>query len=283
MIQSRARARVVVLVLLAWLVSHSAWAQDATRTPAALFAEASRKFDEGAATIAADRARGVALLDESVALFERVLRDAGLENGRVYYNIANARMLQGDTGRAVLNYRRAQRLMPADQAIAGALEGARRRVQGRVEPQGNERAGQLLLAWHYAFSPGVRFAGLALCSALFWGLALARLARAVPRGAWWGAGVAALVGGVLLGSLIASERAFQRSAEAVIVAPSVVGRKGPDESGYQPAFTDALHAGLEVTIVEARPGWRLVRLADGREAWLPEDALEAVATLARAG
>ncbi len=60
------------------------------------------------------------------------------------------------------------------------------------------------------------------------------------------------------------------------MAEQVVGRKGPDPVGYEPSFRAPLHAGVELSIVEERPGWYLVRLRDDRETWLPASAIERV-------
>lgn len=241
-----------------------------------LFEEANAKFDEGARLINTDRSAGIALLDESSAMFERVTDEGGVENGRIYYNIGNARMLRGDTGGAVLNYRRAQRLMPGDAEIRAALESARRRVEGRTESSGAQRAERLLLAWHYRLAPGTRFGLLAACSLAFWAVVLARTWRIGPRALWWVGGVAGALGLAMLGSLLVSERADARSADAVVMTSGVVGRKGPDESAYQPSFNERLGAGVEVTVLERRLGWALVRLEDGRDTWVPERVIEPV-------
>lgn len=267
--------------MIAALLAFGALAQGASGALTAperlrLFEEANATFDEGARVIASDRQAGIGLLDESVAMFERVIDEGGIENGRIYYNIGNARALQGDTGGAVLNYRRALRLMPGDATIERALESARRRVEGRVEAPGSERAERLLLAWHYRLAPGTRFGLLAVCSLVFWGVALARTWRVGPRSLWWLGGFAGAMGLAMLGSLVASDRAVTTSGDAVVMTSGVVGRKGPDDAAYQPSFNERLHAGTEVSVVERRLGWALVRLADGRETWLPERTIEPV-------
>jgi len=241
-----------------------------------LFEEANAAFDEGARLIATDRAAGIERLDESSAMFQRVIDEGGIENGRLYYNIGNARMLRGDTGGAVLNYRRALRLMPGDAEIERALDSARRRVEGRAEAGDAERAERLLLAWHHRLAPGTRFGLLAVCSLVFWSVALARTWRLGSRSLWWVGGAAGALGLAILASLIAGERAQEHSMDAVVMTSGVVGRKGPDESAYQPSFNERLSAGFEVTVLERRLGWALVRLADGRETWLPERTMEFV-------
>jgi len=150
-------------------------------------------------------------------------------------------------------------------------------VRTRIEREPGERAAELLLFWHYEVPARIRFWTLVVASGVFWTLLAVRTAG-VLRGAWlwWGAGACALIGASMAGSLFVGERVGQEHREGVVVSGTVVGRKGPGETPYQPSFTRPLHAGVEFTVVEDRPGWSLVRLPDGRETWLPSGSFEII-------
>lgn len=66
------------------------------------------------------------------------------------------------------------------------------------------------------------------------------------------------------------------NVSAVVIAPEVIGRNGPDAGAYEATFSAPIQAGVEATILETRSEWVRVRLADGRTTWLPTDAVEVV-------
>ncbi len=242
-----------------------------------VFQEAEREFQEGAALLRDDRESAVERFDGAIAGYRRLIEEGGFQSGALHYNIANAYLLSGDVGRAVLGYRRAERLMPGNENIAANLSQARQRVRTRIEREPGERVAELFLFWHYELPARMRFGVLAFASCVFWTLLLVRTVGVV-RGApaWWGAGVAGVVGVSMALSLAVEQRASLVQDEGVVVAGAVVGRKGPAESTYQPSFTQPLHAGVEFTVVEQRVGWALVRLGDGRETWLPAGSFELI-------
>ena len=86
--------------------------------------------------------------------------------------------------------------------------------------------------------------------------------------------IAMILSGVLMLGLVtsvileANRQAHTRSG--VITATEVVARQG-DGPNYPPSFKDPLHAGTEFRLLEQRPGWLHVELADGTDAWIPDD------------
>lgn len=242
---------------------------------AAALAQASEHFRKGTALLESDHDAAAAELTKSIDAFERLVEAGGIRNGRLYYNIGNAHLLSGDIGRAIVNFKRAERLIPGDPNLAANLAHARQRVANRVEAPAEERVRRVLLFWHDETPASVRYSVFIACYALAWGWALLRLARPTIIGGWWPSAVFALVAAATLASLLIERRSLASNSEGVIVADQTTGRKGPDISAYEPSFTEPLRSGVEVTIVERRPGWLLARLADGRETWIEEGAIEA--------
>ncbi len=75
--------------------------------------------------------------DQTVADYEGALT-LGLESGPLYYNLGNAYFKTGSLGKAILNYLRAQRLMPADADLNSNLRYAQSLIKGgRVLAQRN--------------------------------------------------------------------------------------------------------------------------------------------------
>lgn len=242
-----------------------------------VFAQAESNFDEGVRLLDSDRSQAADQFDAAIAGYEHILTEGGYHSGALHYNIGNAYMLQGDIGRAILAYRRALQLMPSDENLAANLAYARQRVRDRIEVTDSTRAERLLLFWHYDLSQQMRFAIFLAAFALGWCCVFLRQLRIV-RSWWpmWSAGGLAVLCGLMIGSLSVEEQVHSHTTDGVIVASSAVGRKGPDESAYQPSFTEPLHAGVEVRVVERRVGWMLVELADGRQTWIREGTVALV-------
>jgi tetratricopeptide (TPR) repeat protein len=65
------------------------------------------------------------------------LVDQGYSDAALFYNLGNAYFKQGDIGRAILNYRRAERLHPRDPDTRANLELARSLAVDQIE-DGNQ-------------------------------------------------------------------------------------------------------------------------------------------------
>ncbi|MDX2114632.1 MAG: hypothetical protein SFZ24_03290 [Planctomycetota bacterium] len=266
-----ALAPILALLFSLAALAPATHARSADQNPE-LLARATEEFRAATAAMESDRPAALRRLDTAIALFEQ-LEQNGVRNGGLLYNLANAHLLKGDVGRAILNYRRAQLLTPSDPNLAANLAEARRRVQTLVQPSGTSRARAVLLFWHDELAPSARLSIMLVAWTLAWSCALARLTGAWRSGSLAIAALGALLACTMLGSLVVSARQTESTAAAVVIAPQAVGRKGPDLTVYQPTFSEPLHAGVELRVIEQRPGWILARLADGRETWLEASAV----------
>jgi tetratricopeptide (TPR) repeat protein len=230
----------------------------------AVFGEANGAFRQAGEEKDPQRAYG---LYQSAALrYERLIADGGIRNPKLFYNLGNAYYRSGDFGRAILNYRRAQALAPSDGNIRQNLEAARAARTDRFTEPTETRVLRTLLFWHFDLSFGTRLALLACFSAAFWTLAALRLLRSgpAPRPAL------AICGGLAAALLLSVGFEGWRvgdEAAAVVTASEAVARKGDGEN-YEPAFTEPLHAGAELRILERRADWVLGELPDGRTFWV---------------
>lgn len=241
-----------------------------------LFSQAKEKFREANRLAKPDPKAAAALYEESVTRYRKLIEQGGIQNGKLYYNIANAYMLKGDLGRAILNYRRAEELMPADHNLQSNLQFARSKVRDQIPPKPRQRILETVFFWHYDLPAGLRLVLFAAAFNLIWLLALLKLLNVIRARVRVPVSVLALAAALLLGSLIVEEVARQGLREGVIVASEAVGRKGPDAANYEPSFKEPLHVGVECEIVEERSHWYLVLLNDGRETWLPASAVEPI-------
>lgn len=266
---------VLALLLFAVLAPRGVMARSADPRVQTLEA-ASEQFRLGAAMLAEEPIKAREHLRAAAAGFEQ-LAASGPATGALHYNLGNAYLLAGDLGRAILNYRRAERLTPHDENLQENLSIARTRVASRIEATAQSRLREALSFWHEAIPPRGRFGVFLAAWAIAWGLVLWRVlgGSSAPVG-WWPAGAAAVVAVGSFASLAFEFRARAADQSAVITAEQTIGRKGPDAGAYEPSFTEPLHSGVELQIVERRPGWVLARLADGRETWIDAAAVEPV-------
>jgi tetratricopeptide (TPR) repeat protein len=201
----------------------------------------------------------------------QALVDAGVRDGRLYYNLGNAYFKSGDLGRAILNYRRAQRLLPRDGDVDVNLKLARAQTVDRIETE--EEAALVALArraMHWLTLEEAAAVALVLwiiLCALVMGALLWRQRR---RAGLYGAGV--VTGLLILTLLSIGIRLWdtRREPPAVVVAPEVAVRSGPGED-YLTEFE--LHAGAEVRLMEQRGDWVRLVLPGGLQGWAPAKAV----------
>jgi tetratricopeptide (TPR) repeat protein len=212
---------------------------------------------------------------EAAAIYEAIL-DSGLYHSSVYYNLGNAYFKQGDLGRAILNYRRAQRLDPRDSDIATNLSIARAQTVDKLEAPPEEGLSNLVqLAEEWLTLNEAMLVALALWLLLGLLALVALLKPALRR--WCGIGMGVLGIFLLAGVVSMASRSYreQNYPLAVIVAEKIDVTSGPGTSEqYLVEFT--LHAGTEVSLIESRAGWQRLTLPGDLQGWVPETAVERV-------
>jgi hypothetical protein len=203
----------------------------------------------------------------------------GFADGVLFYNLGNAHFKQGDYGRAILNYRRAQEFAPRDPDIGANLALARAQtadefevteesgmvallgesVQGRFTM--NEVAMAALAAWILFVFVMILFADSQAGSAWRKGLQYALVMSAVVL----------VVAVLALGSYL---YVTDGRSEGVVVAAEVEVISGPGAQ-YVTEFT--LHTGAEVDLIESRGSWVRLAMPGGElEGWVPANAVEVV-------
>ena len=213
---------------------------------------------------------------EQAARSYQQLADKGYDDPALYYNLGNAYFKQGDLGRAILNYLRAERLTPRDEDVKANLEFARSQTLDVLESSEAP-----FVSFVTSLLSRATIGELGAVALAFWLLFAAGLLLAMMgprRWATWTRPAAATAAVLLLlggGSLAGRLYFDSASREAVIVAEEVEVVSGPG-SRYTPAFT--LHAGAETGLVERRGAWARIALPGGSlQGWVPAASVEEVA------
>ncbi len=201
----------------------------------------------------------------------QALVDAGVQNGRLYYNLGDAYFKLNDLGRAILNFRRAQRLLPRDSDVTANLELARAQTLDQIELEKEGafiRLVRRVIGWTTLNEAaiGALILWIVLCL-LGIGAILFRERRRVFLYVSASVALLLLFGLITVGIRLLDERG---QPPAVIVGTEVKVRSGPGQD-YLTEFT--LHAGAEVRVVEQRTDWMRIALPGDLQGWAPGDAV----------
>jgi len=240
-----------------------------------LLSEGHQLFQQASNTEDGERAR--ILYQKALYRFERVIEEGQGNNGKLFYNIGNTYYRLGDTGRAILFYRRAQLLIPADRNLKHNLLYVRSQRVDLIPSRHYSKVFRTLFIWHYSFPTRVK---VFLFIAAFWGTCLltAHALLQPDRRKRWKSTFLVVWSGIalmMLVSLVTDEIRLHTLKDGVITTEEVVARKG-DGIAYQRSFVDPLHQGTEFKLLEERAGWYYIELSDGRTGWIPASATEMV-------
>jgi tetratricopeptide (TPR) repeat protein len=230
-------------------------------------------FDDAVRIARDNPAQAERLYRQSAAALE-TLSDHGIRNAALEYNLGNAYFRLGEVGRAIVHYRRAQRLDPTNAALSANLEYARNRVEPYIKPSGGRQLMNRLMFWANHTSIQSRFWFASAASAAGW-LGLAFWLR------WRSRPVAVLpcltiaFGLANAASVVWQIHDESRRPPAVVVGGEHVLRLGRGE-GYDPALTQPLGPGVELRILSGRGDWVEVELRDEKTGWLPASAVEKI-------
>ena len=201
---------------------------------------------------------------EAANAYEKILQP-GLDSEAVLFNLGNAFLKAGKTGRAIVAYRTAEKISPRDPDLRANLQFARDQAAG-----GLSNATLHWTNWTTRLTLD-EWTALAAFSTSGWFLLLA-LRQWRPK---WNKsfsrmllllGAVAGTSGVCLVSAVRTER----TPSSVVIAPEAVVRRGPFGES-QSAFS--LRDGAEVTVLDQNTDWVQIQDGSQRTGWLPQRQL----------
>lgn len=247
MLRSRAGRQVWIFCrILAFLFSLLVAAPLRSAERPSVFEDANRLYEQGKYAEAASHYESMA--------------KAGRHSTSVFFNLGNAYFKQGDLGRALLNYRKAETLAPRDPDIQANLRFTRDRVSGTL----SVRAGFLRRSLNYfTLNELASFIG-----PLFWVWAGLFCASRIRPSLKANLRIAQTIVGTALvfavcfltGTLIA-----KREKTAIIISRQATVHLGPLPES-QAAFTAT--DGTELALLESRADWLQVSDRSGRTGWV---------------
>jgi len=256
-----ARLTLVAMIATVALLSPAAIAG---QTPRALLDIAADAMTD--ASNAPSETERNAALRRALAAYRTIESEHGRASEPLHVAAAAAAMLLGDTGTAVLQYRRALRVDPTSARAREGLRAARAGVGTAPPVSVGDRLLRATLAWKAWVRPGVVLWLGAAAWTLVFALWAARVALGwrVPR---WPA--AALV--IVCGSLLGLDAAADLRPAGVIVADDAVAYLGPSVELFEPAFAEPLEPGVEFRVIERTDGWWRIAVGGAGDAWIRAD------------
>ncbi|QDU99104.1 BatD family protein [Lignipirellula cremea] len=232
----------------------------------AILAEANAASQRGQQAMASDAA-AMKEAFSTAALKYQLLVDAGVQNSRLYGNLANACLQSGELGRAIASYERALQLDPSNHQARVNLHAARQAVVSPGEPAAASFSWTGLAAGLNRYLPPTsRWLLLATAWMLAWGVVLLRLFWSGHSWKYAMLPAAALL--LIAVALVGTDRWLgDTNHQAIVVAKAVVLHQFPLENA--PAVTgQPLPEGEAVAVLDQRDAWLEIRTPSGQTGWV---------------
>ncbi len=204
---------------------------------------------------------------DAIAGYEAIL-NSGTHSGAIYYNLANSYFKNKQLGKAILNYERAQRLIPRDRDLAANYQFASAAVNARVDPVLNVT--DKILSGHVHFYTVNEMVLILAIFACLLGLAhLMGLYFKWTGKVWAIAFLCGLFFTFIFGLLIKVNLQKKES----IVIKAVAARFEPSDKA---TVYFELPQGQKVRWQTTEGSWVKVQRPDGKIGWMPIDAVEKI-------
>jgi len=196
------------------------------------------------------------------------LTEAGVRNGRLFYNLGNAYLKNKDLGRAILWYERAKHLIPSDPDLKFNLHYARSLVKdekGSIESP----MVRVIFFWQDILSRNVLQRMALVANAMFWlslGVMLFRKSRILKSFS-----ILALI----LTLLVTPTVLFQFYGDWFIRRGIVLPAELSVHAGRNEQATELfnLHAGTKVTIQDEKDGYFRIFYDQGKIGWVEAEKI----------
>lgn len=212
--------------------------------------------------------------DKAIEEYQKVLEE-GVESGSLYYNLGNAYFKTGKNGYAILYYKKAARLMPADSDLKSNLSYA----QSLTEDSGLQSLAANKLAWLVRI-PFKEFTinGVARILIILYIIVMGLIVGGIISNSFKRKATFIFYPLLVLFLLALAGFSVRYYEEEILTKGIAVAKSA--ECKYEPIdksttyFT--LKEGQEVFVLKTRNGWRRIKRIDGKLGWVKSDAVEEI-------
>jgi tetratricopeptide (TPR) repeat protein len=218
--------------------------------------ETARTFLDGIKDYKEDR------FAEAAAAFSKIA-DEGIINGKLFYNLGNAYLKNGDIGNAMLWYERALKLLPHDPDLKFNYEYAQSLTK---DEKGDKDLPlfRILFFWKYLLSQTQIQWTAIIFNLIFWSLMAARVIRRKNRFQTISHVILAL-GLIFTFTAVYNDYEANFIKEAVILPARVSIRSGLTDDATE---LFVLHAGAKVKIDKEKDDYIRISYSEGKIGWI---------------
>jgi tetratricopeptide (TPR) repeat protein len=212
---------------------------------------------------------------QAIKDYEELLKKQ--KTAALYYNLGNAYYRTDNITQAVLAYERALLLSPGDDDIKFNLQMARSKTIDKITPESE----MFFFSWWRSLVNLLSVDGWATLSIVSIALALVLL-LVYLFSSQLGLRKVGFFGGILLIVIFVFSNIFayqqrqmlENRKGAIVITPSLTIKKTPSAGSSD---VSVIHEGTRVDITDdTMRDWKAVRLADGREGWVPARQIEKI-------
>jgi tetratricopeptide (TPR) repeat protein len=212
--------------------------------------------------------------DKAIEEYQKILAE-GIESGPLYYNTGNAYFKTGKIGYAMLYYKKALRLMPADSDLKSNLS----YVQSLTEDSGLQPQAVNKFLWLVSI-PFKEFTlnGVTRILIILYLIIMVLIMGGIVSQPFKRRATFIFYPMLILFLLTLAGFSARYYNEEVLTRGIAVAKEA--ECKYEPIdksttyFT--LKEGQEVLVLKTRNGWRRIKRVDGKLAWVKSDAVEEI-------
>ncbi|MBN2374089.1 tetratricopeptide repeat protein [bacterium] len=223
-----------------------------------LFLEANKTYENGDYALAAQFYEGII--------------NGGIHSGDLYYNLGNCYTKQGEIGKAIVNYRRAERLMPRDGDLRFNLNYVLDQTKDKIETKDKADIARVFFFWYHWLSMMELCYLFIIANIIFWIAALVLLYKQNDGLRWIRntALIMLLIFGITFGIKAYSYKFIHHG---IVISAEATVRSGNGDS-HSPLFI--LHEGAEFRVREKTDGWMKISLPDGKTGWISNSSAQTV-------
>ena len=204
------------------------------------------------------------------------ITDSGIKNGKLFYNLANAYLKNGNLGKAVLWYERAYKLIPGDPDLQFNMEFASMQLKDAPEERDSQVI-KIIFFWKFILKiPAVQWAAIVL-NFIFW---LILCIRIIQKSVIQKKRIFKLpVYCIMFFAIIFISTAFYNYYESLTIRQAVViPEKVSVKSGFAKKSTElfVLHEGTKIRVEQEKKGFYKIIFSKDKIGWIKKSEAEPV-------
>ena len=212
---------------------------------------------------------------KAIDIYETVIEESGATS-QLFYNLGNAYYRSNEIGKAILNYERAQRIDPTDEAIKANLKFAQEHIKDEVLEQHEI----FFVEWFYALTSlfGVNTWATIAVSAFMLLLAGVVVFLLVRNRGVRSTGLAMIIIGLLVSAFaniaaLVTYSIVTDNTQAIVMKEEATMMSAPGSS----TALMKIHEGRKVTITDdSIEDWKEIELEDGTIGWVKKNDIERI-------